>query len=189
MYYESYITVMLFNTGETWPMITTFAISAGINIAIAAHGYMWLQKPYVLQRKGKTTFIDEAEYWTFKSLFVCGLLSLYNAVAVAIMGLNLSWLAVTFVLGNLYTLSVLLNLTERRATTPTVLGGPRVPTLDADSIRPPSTATLTNDTSLWEDVLKNQMMAAVEQPPMTMTKRANEKELYGLGYDSGTSFV
>ncbi|KAI0333712.1 hypothetical protein GY45DRAFT_1319314 [Cubamyces sp. BRFM 1775] len=89
-------------------MITTFAISAGINVAIAAHGYMWLQKPYVLGRKGKTTFIDEAEYWTFKSLFVCGLLSLYSAIAVAIMGLSLSWLAITFVLGNLYTLSVLL---------------------------------------------------------------------------------
>ncbi|KAI0662010.1 hypothetical protein C8Q70DRAFT_1051513 [Cubamyces menziesii] len=189
MYYENYSTVMLFNTGESWPMITTFAISAGINIAIAAHGYMWLQKPYVLQRKGQTTFIDEAEYWTFKSLFVCGLLSLYNAIAVAIMGLNLSWLAVTFVLGNLYTLSVLLNLSERRGTTPTVLKGPRAPTLDADSIRPPSTATLTNDTSLWEDVLKNQMLAAVEPSAMIVTKGASEKELYGLGYHTGGSIL
>lgn len=34
------------------------------------------------------------------------ILSIYNAIGVTIMGLNLSWLAVTFVLGNCMFLSV-----------------------------------------------------------------------------------
>ncbi len=29
-----------------WPMTTTFGVSGGLNVALAALGYMWLQKPY-----------------------------------------------------------------------------------------------------------------------------------------------
>ncbi|EIW59159.1 uncharacterized protein TRAVEDRAFT_28477 [Trametes versicolor FP-101664 SS1] len=189
MFQQNYVTVMLINTADVWPMTTTFSISGGLNIVLAALGYVWLQKPYARKFRGRTAFVDEAEYWTLKSLFACGILSLYNAVGVTIMGLNLSWLAVTFVLGNLYTLSVLLNVTERRPVAPIMLSVSPEPRSDvASSTGRASTATLAPDSSLWDDIVKAQTMYPVEPPVMTSVKD-NEKERFALGYYPGGSAV
>ncbi|KAI0821961.1 hypothetical protein BC628DRAFT_708634 [Trametes gibbosa] len=188
MFHLNYITVMLLNTADVWPMTTTFSISAGLNLVLATLGYVWLQRPYRLAWGGRTSVLDEAEYWTLKSLFFCGVLSVYNAVAVLIMGLNLSWLAVTFVLGNLYTLSVLLNITELRPTAmPIMFGASPEPPSEYASTRRASTATLTPDTSLWEDIVKAQRMYPVGPIPMKATKVNDEK--YVLGYQAGAHAV
>ncbi|KAH9847914.1 hypothetical protein C2E23DRAFT_475458 [Lenzites betulinus] len=183
MFQQGYVTVLLLNTADVWPMATTFGISGGINIIFAIIGYIWLQRPFMFAWRNKASAWDEAEYWTFKGLFFCGVLSLYNAIGVSIMGLNLSWLAVTFVLGNLYTLSVLLNATERRPTaTPIVLSVSPEPPSEFASTRRASTATLTADSSLWEDIVKAQNMYPVGPTPMTV-KKVNE-EKYVLGYQA-----
>ncbi|KAI8994170.1 hypothetical protein BD414DRAFT_275552 [Trametes punicea] len=151
MFRQSYVVVMLYSSNEVWPMIATFTFSAGINIVM----------------RGKTAVMDELEYWTFRSLSVCGLLSLYNTIGLAIRRLDLSWLAISFILGNLYTISDLLNVTESRsASLPSVLDGSRPSTLGSDSVRPPSAVTLTND--LWKHVLKAQVQATVPIPPLAM---------------------
>ncbi|OSD07341.1 hypothetical protein PYCCODRAFT_595659 [Trametes coccinea BRFM310] len=169
---DGYVTVMLLQSVDVWALVTTFGISAGVNIVLAAYGHVWLQKPYEIRKNGRTTVIDQVEYWTFKSLFLCGILSAYNAIGVSIFRLNLSWLGFTFILGNLYTLSVILNATEGiYAPVVPIANGSRGPATEADSVRPPSTATLTNDNELWEDIAKNQKIMALEQSAaMTVEK-------------------
>ncbi|KAI0712012.1 hypothetical protein C8Q76DRAFT_733041 [Earliella scabrosa] len=141
-----------------WPTVTTYSLASGINIVIASIAYVWTQKAYVLQKQGRTTFADEFEYWTVKSLFACALVSLFNAVAAGVMAANLTWLAGTFFLGNLYTLSVLLTLGARFPHAPVVMTFPSAPVLETASYRT-STATLT-DAALWEDIVKSQAMKA-----------------------------
>ncbi|KAI0631967.1 hypothetical protein C8Q77DRAFT_1123046 [Trametes polyzona] len=168
MFQQGYATVMLFDSKDIWPMATTFGISGGLNITIAALAYVWLQKPYVFKLRGRVTVMDEAEYWTFKSLFVCGVFSLYNAIGVSIMGLSLGWLMITFVLGNLYTLSVMLSVAERRPSAPSsfVLSVSPEPRSETSSTRRDSTATLTPDESLWNDIVKSQSTYPVRPTSM-----------------------
>ncbi|KAI0369377.1 hypothetical protein BV20DRAFT_360535 [Pilatotrama ljubarskyi] len=164
---KSFIDVMLYNATLVWPMTTTYGIASGIDVVVAALGYKWLQKSNVL--------VQETEYWMFKSLFTCGILSLFSAIAVSIMGTNFTWLAVTFVLGNLYTLSVLLNLKEVRhpfaeiAPTVPAYPAPRPASHLSSTVRA-STATLAVDEGLWEDIVKAQKLAPVEPPAMLATK-------------------
>ncbi|KAI0755100.1 hypothetical protein C8Q80DRAFT_1266601 [Daedaleopsis nitida] len=148
LYNVTFAAVLLgYYPGDTWPMITTYSIVTGVDLVAAVVGYFWLQKVYVLKKQDKTTLSDELEYWTMKSLFGCALISLFNAIAVAVMELNMTWLAGTFVLGNLYTVSVLLTsagarLPINRNTTPVT----KIPVVE-----PTDPATLTiEDAAIWE---------------------------------------
>ncbi|TFK87487.1 hypothetical protein K466DRAFT_599441 [Polyporus arcularius HHB13444] len=173
------LAILMFYMGDVWPMVVTFAVSAGINIVIAAVAYVRMQKPYVLQKHGRTTVMSELEYWTVKSLFFCGIVSTFNTVAVAIMMANMLWVAGTCVLGNLYTLSVLLNLNSRILAIPVASGtvrprsGPQVDLSDRSSA-----ATLTDDMAIWEDMVKSQ---AIKASLITDTKNAGLPE-YTVGY-------
>ncbi|KAI0700371.1 hypothetical protein C8T65DRAFT_284839 [Cerioporus squamosus] len=148
--------IVMFYSGDVWPMVMTFAISAGINIVIAAVAYVRMQKPH-----GRTTFMSELEYWTAKSLFFCGIVSTFNTIAVAIMMANMTWIAGTCVLGNLYTLSVLLNSNSRILAIPVASGTVRprsAPQVDLSERA--SSATLADDMAIWEDMVKSQAIKA-----------------------------
>ncbi|KAI0352589.1 hypothetical protein OH77DRAFT_1559566 [Trametes cingulata] len=191
MIHKSFIDVMLFEVALVWPLTTTYGVAAGVDIVIAALGYVWLQKS-----EDKSKLVKETEYWMFKSLFTCGILSLFSAIAVSIMSTNFTWLAVTFVLGNLYTLSVLLNLEEVHHPFSEIVPSasapnspaPR-PASDRSSTLRASNATLAVDEGLWEDILASQKLAPVESPVMVaapprsgLTDAQNDKKNYVLGY-------
>ncbi|KAI0769945.1 hypothetical protein C8Q74DRAFT_861099 [Fomes fomentarius] len=157
LYDNGYAAVLLLRIGEAWPLMISFSVPAGINIVLAVVGYVWMQKPYVFRKQGRTTLADELEYWTVKSLFGCAIILLFNTIAVAVMAVNMIWLAATFVLGNLFTLSVLLHLDGGPSQVPVVI--PLANTSASESYRA-STTTLTNDIALWEDTIKAQAIKA-----------------------------
>ncbi|RPD62261.1 hypothetical protein L226DRAFT_532714 [Lentinus tigrinus ALCF2SS1-7] len=172
------LSLLIFDMGDWWPMIATYSISLPVNIVIAAVAYVWMQKPYVLSKHGRTTFMSELEYWTVKSLFFCGLVSLYNAITVGIGMGNMLWMAGTFVLGNLYTISVLLTLDSRMLAIPVAASpSPRAIPQVALSDRASAT-TLTDDMATWEDMVKSQ---AIQASLTTATKEA-DLPAYATGY-------
>ncbi|KAI0670912.1 hypothetical protein C8Q78DRAFT_820876 [Trametes maxima] len=188
MFQKNYITVMLFDSFDVWPLVASFAISAGVNIVLAVCGYMWLQRPYEYRLRGRKTFVGEAEYWMLKGLLVCGVLSLYSAIGVSVMGLQLNWLGITFILGNLYTLSVLLNVTEQRPVAPFALSVASAPISESGSTYRASTNTLTASSGLWEDVAKARMTCK-EKPEPIIFFHDDEKERYVLGYHTDATAV
>ncbi|RDX49973.1 hypothetical protein OH76DRAFT_1482774 [Lentinus brumalis] len=96
-----YGAIMIFDFGY-FSIYAMFGLSAGINVALAS-------VLYLLQRRGapSRTFREKLQYWTFESLMGCGVLSVFAAVMLGVAGLDLVWLVTTFVLRDLYTLSVL----------------------------------------------------------------------------------
>ncbi|KAI1793312.1 hypothetical protein LXA43DRAFT_1001893 [Ganoderma leucocontextum] len=180
-----FVNILLLGDDDIWTECATYSIQAGMNVTIAAIAYVWIQKPYVLQKYGRTTFMEEFQYWTIKSLFGAFCLSIFNAIQSAVMDIEMLWLAGTFVIGNLYTLSVLLTLESDRPTglSPTVIN--LAPTRsDARSIaRRSSMATLTDDTALWEEIVKVQTMKAARQ---SLPKEV-DKITYDHGYEKGAA--
>ncbi|KAI0700372.1 hypothetical protein C8T65DRAFT_728753 [Cerioporus squamosus] len=150
-----------YSADNFWSMIMTFSISAGINLVIAPVAYVRMQKPHVLQKHGRTTFMSELEYWTVKSLFFCSFVSIFAAITVTSM---MFWVAATCVLGNLYTLSVLLTVLSR--------SNPPV-----DLSYRASEVTLADNTAIREELAKCQAIIA----SLTTTKDAGSPE-HTVGY-------
>ncbi|TFK88703.1 hypothetical protein K466DRAFT_585296 [Polyporus arcularius HHB13444] len=133
-------------SGDIWPMIVVFTISAILNLVIAIAGYVRMQRPYVLQKHGRTTFVSELKYWTVKSLFFCSLVSILGAVTFSSM---MIWVAASCVQGNLYTLSVLLNSDSREVLANPIASGNN---LSDRALSPP----FTDHTAVGEDIVKSQ---------------------------------
>ncbi|PIL22408.1 hypothetical protein GSI_15096 [Ganoderma sinense ZZ0214-1] len=174
--------VLLLGADNIWAECATYSVQAGINVTIAAIAYVWVQKPYVQQKYGRTTFLEEFQYWTIKSLFGAFCISVFNAIQSAISDLEMLWLAGTFTIGNLYTLSVLLTLETDHPTgpSPTVINLARASRSDSRSFaRRSSMTTLTDDTALWEDIVKAQTMKAarLSLPKETTYNRGYEKDV------------
>ncbi|KAM5533633.1 hypothetical protein V8D89_012746 [Ganoderma adspersum] len=177
-----FVNVLLLGADDIWAECATYSVQAGINVTIAAVAYVWIQKPYVLQKYGRTTFMEEFQYWTIKSLFGAFCLAIFNAIQSAISDLEMLWLAGTFIIGNLYTLSVLLTLESDRPTgpSPTVISLARAPRSDSRSLaRRSSMATLTDDAALWEDIVKAQTIKAAR---LSLPKEV-DKTTYSPDYE------
>ncbi|TBU31790.1 hypothetical protein BD311DRAFT_775767 [Dichomitus squalens] len=193
-----FVNILLVTHANTWTECTTYSIAAGINITIAAIAYVSIQKPYVLQKYGRTTFMEESEYWTVKSLFgaACSapgyfsLLSIVNAIQSTIMDVDMIWLAGTFIVGNLYTLSILLTVQSDLTAITAYTVGSMAPEARSDRgsvAHCSSTATLTNDSALWEDIVKAQTTKAALNPvsKQGVTTSAQESEVGQIKYDLG----
>ncbi|RPD77944.1 hypothetical protein L226DRAFT_337054 [Lentinus tigrinus ALCF2SS1-7] len=183
MFQRGYGAVMIFNHGyfSTYAM---FGLSASIDVALAS-------VLYLVQRSTRknATVREMLQYWTFGSLVGSGILSIFAAIMLAVAGLNLVWLVTSFVLGNLYTLSVLLSL----------LATPRSSVRVQHTRqfrRPParsgmSTPTLINDVEgRVGDAIEIQALEAPAPATTTLpVKDAGGQLEYVLGYHSGAAAV
>ncbi|KAI0700358.1 hypothetical protein C8T65DRAFT_284516 [Cerioporus squamosus] len=183
MFQLGYGAVMVFDSGyfSTYAM---FGLSAGIDVALAS-------VLYVVQRRG-ASFREKLWYWMTESLMSCGVLSIFAAVMLGVAALNLVWLVATFVLGNLYTLSVLSSLSIG---TP----APSLPMRRGQSERPSarsgpevSTPTLTNDVEGRHGVdieVQTRVMDTLAPATTVPVKDPDGKIQYVLGYHSGDGVV
>ncbi|KAI0766456.1 hypothetical protein BD413DRAFT_615246 [Trametes elegans] len=195
MSYNNYVyTVMSLYLPDIWPMVATFALSTVINAAIVLFGYLWIQRPYEFQTHSARAFVPWAKYWALKSLLTCGVLSFFNAIAVSVLGLSLTWVAITFFLGSLYILSLLLNLSENRQGAAVRSSVSYVGSSETDSkkLRRASTATLTDNSGVWADAVKAHKMYDEEEvtagQKIGKENEKLEREL-ALGYHTSVSMV